>query len=142
MLTVQWPRDNFWLYGAVEPLTGESFFYSFSPLDAVCFNIFLQLLSDAFPDSFNLLQLDHAKAHCAEAIDWPENVLPLFQPSHSPELNPVERLWQEMRKPFKGKIFEDLPQLQQSVFDELKALRTQKVPSLTGYSFILDALPI
>ncbi|NJM68270.1 MAG: IS630 family transposase, partial [Acaryochloris sp. RU_4_1] len=89
-----------------------------------------------------LLQLDHAKAHCAEAIDWPENVLPLFQPSHSPELNPVERLWQEMRKPFKGKIFEDLPQLQQSVFDELKALKTQKVPSLIGYSFILDALPI
>lgn len=23
---VQWPRENFWLYGAVEPTTGDRFF--------------------------------------------------------------------------------------------------------------------
>lgn len=27
---VEWSRENFWLYGAVEPISGEHFFYEFS----------------------------------------------------------------------------------------------------------------
>jgi hypothetical protein len=55
---VQWPRDAFWLYGAVEPLTGQSFFYRFSHLDAVCFELFLQEFAATFPQTMNLLQMD------------------------------------------------------------------------------------
>lgn len=142
VIRVQWPRDNFWLYGAVEPLSGEPFFYAFSHLDATCFNLFIQEFAAAFPESLNLLQLDQAAAHCALEIDWPDNVVPIFQPSHSPELNPIERLWQDLRKRFKGINFSDLAHLQQAVFDELNALTTQTIASLTGYSFILNALSI
>jgi hypothetical protein len=39
VIPVQWLRETFWLYGAVEPVSGESFFYSFSDLDATCFNL-------------------------------------------------------------------------------------------------------
>ncbi len=42
----QWKRDNFYLYGVVEPLSGYSFFYDFSHLDGDCFQIFLDLLSN------------------------------------------------------------------------------------------------
>jgi hypothetical protein len=55
MVKVQWPRDALWLYGAVEPLTGQSFFYRFSHLDAVCFELFLQEFGAAFGDTLNLL---------------------------------------------------------------------------------------
>jgi hypothetical protein len=34
-----------WLYGAVEPLTGASFFYEFTHLDTVCFEKFLELFA-------------------------------------------------------------------------------------------------
>ncbi|MDV2994520.1 MAG: hypothetical protein N4J56_004174 [Chroococcidiopsis sp. SAG 2025] len=44
-------------YGAVEPLSGEHFFYEFSHLDSVCFQQFIDLFAAAFPDSFNLLHL-------------------------------------------------------------------------------------
>ena len=142
IVPVQWPRDSFWLYGACEPLSGDNFFYAFSHLDATCFNRFVEQFAAAFPDTLNLLQLDQASAHAALEVDWPENVVPLFQPSHSPELNPIERLWQDLRKRFQGKNFASLKQLQQAVFDELNALSTQTVASLTGYSFILDALAI
>jgi hypothetical protein len=64
----RWPRDALWLYGAVEPLTGQSFFYRFSHLDAVCFELFLQEFGAAFGDTMNLLQMDQAGAHVAAQI--------------------------------------------------------------------------
>lgn len=65
VMPVQWQRDNFWLYGAVEPVTGEHFFYSFSHLDAICFEQFIKLFGAAFPETLNLLHLDQAGAHIA-----------------------------------------------------------------------------
>lgn len=139
---VQWQRETFWLYGAVEPVSGTSFCSAFSDLDATCFNVFVQEFSAAFPDTLNLLQLDQAGAHCAALIEWPDNVVPIFQPSHSPELNPIERFWQDLRKLFKGRNFEHLEHLQQAVFDVLNAIAQETIASLTGYSFILNALSI
>jgi hypothetical protein len=69
LIRVQWPRETFWLYGAVELSSGESFFHSFSHLDTTCFNLFVQKFDAAFPDSLNLIQLDQAEAHCASLID-------------------------------------------------------------------------
>ena len=40
------------------------------------------------------MQMELAPAHRAQAIEWPENIIPIFQPAHCPELNPIERLWQ------------------------------------------------
>lgn len=142
VIEVQWPRKAFWLYGAVEPLTGQNFFYAFSHLDATCFNRFVAQFSAAFPDTFNLLQLDQASAHISSEVHWPDNVVPIFQPSHSPELNPIERFWQDLRKDFENQNFNDLVSLQQAIFTALNCLIPEKVASLTSYSFILDALSI
>ena len=46
----QWQRENFYLYGVVEPLSGYSFFYDFSHLDGDCFQRFLELLSKDIGD--------------------------------------------------------------------------------------------
>jgi len=62
-------------------------------LDTACFQRFIDLFAAAFPDSLNLLQLDQASCHTATTLVWPDNVIPIFQPAHSPELNPIERLW-------------------------------------------------
>ncbi len=90
----------------------------------------------------NLVQMDQAGAHVAAQIRWPENVLPILQPSHSPELNPVERLWQDLRKHFKGVNFETIMQLEDALFTQINELPRQTVQSLTGYSYILEALAI
>jgi hypothetical protein len=42
---VQWQRTHCWLYGAVEVPSGQSLFYLFSHLDAVCFQRFLDHLA-------------------------------------------------------------------------------------------------
>jgi hypothetical protein len=137
---VQWLRENFWLYGAVEPTTGAHFFYEFSHLDAACFQRFLDLFAAAFPDSLNLLQLDQASCHTATELVWPENVIPIFQPAHSPELNPIERLWEDFKKHFKGKNFDNLSALRSEVFTLVNSISSAAIVSLTGWSYILDAL--
>jgi hypothetical protein len=51
----------FWLYGAVEPATGESFFWQFSHVDTECYQRYLDEFSKAYPDSLNLLQVDNGR---------------------------------------------------------------------------------
>jgi len=70
---VGWQRQNFYLYGVVEPATGASFFWEFSKLDNLCFQRFLELFSQAFPESLNLLQMDNGRFHQSTALRLPEN---------------------------------------------------------------------
>ena len=51
----QWQRNGYWLYGFVEPLTGDTFFYEFSHLDYLCFEECLALFSQAYPDDFHII---------------------------------------------------------------------------------------
>ena len=94
---IDYGYESVYLYGAVEPLTGERVFYEFSHLTADCFQIFLNKFSHAFPESLNLLVLDNGRFHHAKCLEIPDNVLLLFLPPYSPELNPIERFWQDIK---------------------------------------------
>ena len=67
----QWKRDNFYLYGVVEPLSGYSFFYDFSHLDGDCFQCFLELLSSDIGDDIAVIQLDQGSFHKAKSLNCP-----------------------------------------------------------------------
>ena len=136
----QWLFKAFWLYGAVEPATGESFFLQFSHVDTECYQRFLNEFSKAYPDSLNLLQVDNGRFHKGKALVVPENILLLFQPPYCPELNPIERLWEHLKASLKWAAFKTLDHLQVKVDQLLTELTPQVIASLTGYSFILDAL--
>lgn len=84
----QWLFKAFWLYGAVEPATGESFFWQFNHIDTECYQFFLDKFSKAYPDSLNILQIDNGRFHKGKNLIVPENVILLFQPPYCPELNP------------------------------------------------------
>jgi transposase len=62
------------------------------------------------------------------------------QPSHSPELNPIERVWQFIKAQLKGQRFATLDQLRQRLTQVLRHLTPQRVISLSSYDFILEAL--
>ncbi len=142
VMPVQWQQDNFWLHGAVELSTREHFLYRFSHLDSVCFEQFIKLFGDAFPETLNLLHLDQASAHIVSIFTWPNNVTPIFQPSHSPELNSIERVWQELKKLFKGINLESLNTLPQQVFQEINSLTTYALGSLTGWTYLRAIEPV
>src|SRR4029434_10126460 len=86
--------EYYWLYAAVEPSTGEAFWWELPRLDADCFTIFLRQFGHHYAESLNIVLLDQAPAHVAQRVPIPENVVLMWLPAYSPELNPVERLWE------------------------------------------------
>ena len=52
--------SNTYLYGAIEPITGESFFLELPYLDTQHFQIFMDNFSLAYPNNLNLVVLDNA----------------------------------------------------------------------------------
>lgn len=138
----QWQFKAFWLYGAVEPLTGESFFWVFSHVDTECYQKFLSEFAASNVDSLNILQVDNGLFHKAKKLQVPENIILLFQPPHSPELNPIERVWEHLKKDLKWELFDNLECLQTKVTELLAQLTSEVIASLTGYDFILNALSV
>ncbi len=137
---VGWRRENFYVYGAVEPATGESFFWEFSHLDSSCFQSFLNHFSQQFPDSLNILQLDNGSFHKSVTLNWPDNILPIFQPAHSPELNPIERLWQHFKQFLRWETCTNLEQLRQKLKEVLDLISPEAIASICGWDYITTAL--
>lgn len=67
-------------------------------------------------------------------------LFPSNKAAHSPELNPIERLWEDVKKHFQGKNFDNLSALRDEVFNLINSLSSAAIVSLTGWSYILDAL--
>ena len=54
-----------------------------------------------------VLLLDRAGWHTTGNLRWPKNITPILLPSRSPELNPVEQVWQFLRANFlSNRVFE------------------------------------
>lgn len=94
---MQWRRDNFYLYGIVEPSTGEHFFWEFSHLDTVCFERFLTRFASTYSEDLHIVQVDNGAFHSSRHLRVPENVVLLFQPPHTPEVNPIERCGRKLK---------------------------------------------
>jgi hypothetical protein len=90
VVTVTHKFDNFSLYGAVEPTTGETFFLDLPHLTSLTCQRWVDGFGEAFPDSYNIVVLDNGALHKAKAFQWPSHVVPLFLPPYSPALNPME----------------------------------------------------
>ncbi|MEG4208436.1 transposase [Microcoleus sp. Pol7_A1] len=73
---VLWKRDNFWLYGVVEPLSGWHFCQEYDRLNTIGFQQFIDALSDRLGGDIALIQLDQAGTHVTSALRWPDNLIP------------------------------------------------------------------
>jgi transposase len=98
------------------------------------------MVSAHWSDSVVVMQMDQGKFHSAGALDWPENIIHIFQPAHSPELNPIERLWEHLKAQLRWENCQSLNQLRLRLTDELKQLTPELIASLTGWEFITTAV--
>jgi transposase len=138
----QWIFKAFWVYGAIEPATGESFFLHFSHVDTDCFQKFLEELSAANKDYLNIVQADNGRFHKAKRLKIPENVVLIFQPPYCPELNPIERLWEQIKAKLKWSNYRTLEELEYAVIEELEKLTPEEIRSITSFPFIENALSV
>lgn len=131
--------ESVYLYGAVEPLTGARFFFEFSHLTSDCFQCFLEKFSEAFSESLNLLVLDNGRFHQAKSLKIPDNVILLFLPPYSPELNPIERLWQDIKAKLFTQSYKALEDMQAKVTEILENYCDAAIVKLTQFSHFINA---
>jgi hypothetical protein len=135
--------EYYWLYATVEPTTGEAFWWEFPRLDADCFTIFLQQFSQRYAESLNIVLLDQAPAHVAQRVQIPENVILLWLPAYSPELNPVERLWEDLKARIDvldTRVRSRLTALQEHVAGIVRRYTAETIAALTGYAYLVEAI--
>jgi hypothetical protein len=101
---------------------------------------FIDALSEQLGEDIAVIQLDQAGAHVTSALRWAENLIPICQPAHSPELNPIERVWQFIKAQLKGERFATLELLRERLAQVLEQITPEKIISLSSYDFILEAL--
>jgi len=131
--------QSYYLYGAVEPKTGKRFLLERESLDSNGFQEFLDGFSDRFSESLSVLILDNGQFHKANTLTIPDNVRLLFLPPYSPELNPIERFWEDLKDHLAFHLHESLSVLRQRVQEKLQSYTDEAVASLTGYEYLLDA---
>ena len=134
--------EYFYLYGAVEPETGQRFFTEHERLNSDCFQVFLGRFAEAFPRSHNVLVLDNGQFHKAKKLSIPTGVQLKFLPPYSPELNPVERLWQDLKDTLGFDFYKCLADLRQDARTALSRYTDEAVASLTGYDYLLEAASV
>jgi len=58
---------------------------------------FLSQVSQAHPQEFIVMVVDGASSHKSKELVVPENIRLISLPGYSPELNPQEHIWDEVR---------------------------------------------
>jgi len=139
---VQWQYKAAYLYGIVKPRTGEYVFWEFTHLNTDCFQAFLDWVSAAYADSILIIQLDNGAFHKAKRSEVPSNIVLLFQPPHYPELNPIEQVWQHLKKRLHRQLPAHLDELRQLVKQWLDDISEEVIASIVGRQSILDALSV
>jgi putative transposase len=107
------PRDQryawAYLFGAVCPERAIATGLVLPCANAKAMNEHLKHISRAVAaDAHALLVIDGAGYHEKADLNVPENITLLTQPAYSPELNPVENVWQYLRQNFlANRVYDD-----------------------------------
>jgi transposase len=105
-----------------------------------CSHLFLQQLAAAEPDATHVVIWDGAGFHPQDgAAGLPDNVRLLALPPYSPELNPIEGLWDRLKDHLCNKVYASLRALENAITDFLRPFweNPERVRDLIGQGWLL-----
>lgn len=133
--------DNRYLFSAVSPLSGKSFHLtSIDGFDSSAAHVFLLELKKKHVDTLVIVVWDNAPCHRPLIHREIPGLIVLFLPPYSPELNPTERFFEELRKSTANQIFKTIAE-QEVVIEERLNKLADDIPAmkkLLGYGWILE----
>ena len=138
-------QEYTYAYAAVSPLDGQLDSLILPHVNGQCMQGFLDEVAARYPSERIIMVLDGAGWHKSQAIQLPSNLRLLPLPAYSPELNPVEILWDEVReKYFHNRLFNSLNALEDQLELALSTLEKDppRVHSITGWDWIITSLSI
>lgn len=133
-------REYLHAFACVCPQTGETNSLILNDCDTEMMNLFLEDTSLTFPDNRNIMIVDGAGWHRSKDLIIPENIVLWSLPPYSPELNPVEHIWDYIReqKGFKNKTFVNLEEVENKLCIALNEVYQEKeiISKMTNFSWI------
>lgn len=133
-------REYTHVFSAVCPNDGESFSLILPYADTDAMNIFLKECSEYFKEYRIIMVMDKAAWHRSKDMGEHENIRILYQPSYSPELNPVEHLWEYIRENYlRNCIWSTLEALEKALETILKTIMesAEIIRSLVGFHWAI-----
>lgn len=129
-----------YLFQATQPSTGHTFEMFLPNMSGLCFKIFMSDFDKMHPNQTMIM--DNAGCH---HVGWDETeekpgTKIIFLPPYSPDFNPQERMFQEIKKPLKGKVFHELKPIEDIIIEKVKSFEnnSQAVKSLTAWEWIVE----
>ncbi len=125
-----------WVFGAVSPVNGASFFLELPKCNTETFEIFLKELSNSNPEELMVLVVDNAAFHKAKKLVIPQNIVLIFQPPYNPEVNPTEKIWAKFKRHFTNKVYHTLDEISDFIQQQVRNLSKNEIVSITRFDYI------
>jgi hypothetical protein len=134
-------RQFIYVYGAVSPLQGQLDWMICPKMNTERMSQFLTQVSQAHPKEFIVMVVDGASSHKSHELTIPENLRLHRLPGYSPQLNPQEHVWDELReKEFPNRVFDSMHGVHAQLQAGLPRLaaNAQALRSLTAWPWIVS----
>ena len=136
-------QEYTYAYAAVSVADGGLDSLILPHVNGECMQLFLEEVASRHPSDRIVMVLDGAGWHQSKTFALPDNLRLIHLPPYSPELNPVEHLWDELReKSFHNRVFSSLDALENHLEIALREMELdpQRVHSIIAWPWILNAL--
>ena len=125
-----------YVFGAFSPYNGDSLVMELPHCNGDNFQIFLNELSNKNPTEFKVVILDNGRFHKGKALIIPRNIALVFLPPYSPELNPAELVWLNMKRKMTNKIYKTMEELKLKIDEIVNELITEEfIKSLCAFNY-------
>jgi putative transposase len=138
-VSTQFVREYEYAFAAVSPQDALLDTLVLPTVNTEAMSVFLAEVSRRHAEEFIVMVLDGAGWHKARRLLVPANMRLLFLPPWSPQLNPVEHVWEEVReKWFANRVFDSIHAVEEQLIVALKTLEEDatRVASLAGFVWI------
>jgi transposase len=105
--------------------------------------IFVDEISRRYANENLLMVVDGAGWHRSKKLVLPKNIKLLFLPPYSPELNPIEILWAELKEKYlHNRVFKSVGDLENQVIEGLLYYENEKeiTKSIVAWNWIINSL--
>ena len=129
-------REWVYIFAAVAPGAGLLTSLVLPSANTARMNLFLEHVSQSLENYFIVMQVDQAGWHRSKELRVPANMRLIEQPAYSPEVNPVEHLWEELREKYlHNRLFSSLDLLVEVLCQALNELTDDKERLTSMMSF-------
>jgi transposase len=134
-------REYTYVFSAVCPFDGTMDSLILPFVNAETMSTFLKIISTRHPQKYILMFMDQAGWHKTRKLIIPDNIKIDWLPPYSPQCNPAEHVWDEIReKWFDNRVFNSIKKVENNLVNALNVLEKdkEKIIKMTAFDWIIS----